>query len=307
MMKGLELSHAYYENVISPWLKETVPELTERVAAGLVGDGSECFGYDDEYSRDHEWGASVCLWLGRRDFQEYGEMLMEKWNSLPSQYFGFPVNRLPGRNGILETEDFFRKYLNKPSCPETVGEWLQIPEEWLACASNGQVFADPYGEFSSVWKDLRMGYPEDIRLKKIAFHCMQAGQAGQYNYPRLILREDCIAAELALAEFMKETMSIAYLLNGKYAPFYKWMHRGLRDLNILGNEISWHLKLLLKGGDRQGEIEEICELLIMEFHRQGISSEQDFYMVNQGKNIHDHIELEGLRRTDPWMGSINVA
>lgn len=305
-MKGMELSRAYYESMISPWLNEKVPELKSRIAAGLVGEGSECFGYDDEYSRDHDWGATVCLWLNDRDYQQYGKMLTEEWQKLPDRYMGFPVNRMPGRNGILETGGFFRRFLNKGSRLETIGDWMRVPESWLACASNGQVFDDPAGEFTAIWNDLRQGYPEDIRLKKIAYHCMQAGQAGQYNYPRLVLREDCIAAELALTEFMKEVMSLVYLLNGRYAPFYKWMHRGLQDLVILGNEISWHLKLLLKGADRQGEIEEICELLIMEFHRQGISDEQDFYLINQGRNIHEHIEVYALRQTDPWIGTANL-
>ena len=50
-MKGLELSRKYVEGIYLPFLKEEFPELLERMAIGLVGEGSECFGFDDEISR----------------------------------------------------------------------------------------------------------------------------------------------------------------------------------------------------------------------------------------------------------------
>lgn len=300
-MQGLELSYNYYNDIIKPFINDRFPELSDRIAVGLVGEGSDCFGYDDDLSKDHDWGTKICLWLSSEDYLKYGIKMAEQLNMLPKEYMNTPVLWIPGKTGVMETSSFFRKYLKKGTSPETVGEWLSIPEEWLAVASNGRVFQDPLGEFSSVWKDLRMGYPEDIRLKKIAYHCMLIGQSGQYNYPRLIQREEYVAAELAICEFMREVMAVVYLLNGKYAPFYKWMHRGLHYMSVLGNEIAWQLKLLLTGDDKQGQIEEICELLIMEFHRQEISEEQDFFMVSQGEDIHRHIQMEQLRNTDPWM------
>ena len=45
-MKGLELSRKFYETYGAPMLHEKFPELEDKLAIGLVGDGSECFGND---------------------------------------------------------------------------------------------------------------------------------------------------------------------------------------------------------------------------------------------------------------------
>jgi len=49
-MKGLELCEGYFREEGPPVLKREFGELFDRMAIGLVGDGSECYGYDDEIS-----------------------------------------------------------------------------------------------------------------------------------------------------------------------------------------------------------------------------------------------------------------
>ena len=71
-MKGMELSRLYYEEVCKPAIEKEAGELTERTAVGLVGEGSECYGYDDEISRDHDFGPSCCFWLTKEDYRIYG-------------------------------------------------------------------------------------------------------------------------------------------------------------------------------------------------------------------------------------------
>lgn len=105
-MNGLELSKLYFQDVIRPMLLEQFPNDFERIAAGLVGEGSECFGYDDEISRDHDWGAKVCLWLDSAEYQENGEILQRKLMHLPNTYQGYPVCWIPNRNGVLEISGF---------------------------------------------------------------------------------------------------------------------------------------------------------------------------------------------------------
>ena len=54
-MNGLELSRAFFEECGMPMLTEQFSDLMPFLAAGLFGSGSECFGYDDDVSRDHDF------------------------------------------------------------------------------------------------------------------------------------------------------------------------------------------------------------------------------------------------------------
>ena len=61
--KGLDLCEAFFEEYGLPMLQSEFPAYLPYIAAGLVGEGSECFGFDDEISRDHDFGPGFCLWL----------------------------------------------------------------------------------------------------------------------------------------------------------------------------------------------------------------------------------------------------
>ena len=67
-MKGLELCRAYYLRCAREELRRRFGARAERIAAGLAGEGSECLGFDDEISRDHDFGPGFCLWLADEDF-----------------------------------------------------------------------------------------------------------------------------------------------------------------------------------------------------------------------------------------------
>lgn len=311
-MKGLELSRLFYEEVVKPMLEHNFAELMPRIAAGLAGEGSQCFGFDDEISQDHDWGASVCLWLTAEDYALFGEQLQQALYSLPHGFRGYPVSWVPGRNGVLEIGSFYKKYLAVEDIPQTIGQWLHIPEHHLAVASNGEVFADPLGKFSAIRAELQKGYPEDIRKKLLAGRCMNIAQAGQYNYPRVLSRGDKAAAVLTEAEFMRNVCSAVYLLNNRYAPFYKWMPYGMNTLPILGQAVAKKFAELTaypQSGMQEEDyyvgkiqiMQEICSLLIAELRRQGLSDSFDASLIEHGLQVHGRIAHEGLRTTNPWM------
>ena len=306
-MKGMELSRLYYEKVCKPVIEKEAGELTERTAVGLVGEGSECYGYDDEISRDHDFGPSCCFWLTKEDYRIYGGKLREILDSLPKSFMSFPALKISewggGRRGVLNTESFYRKFTGKENGPETLDEWRMIPETNLSIVTNGSVFSDPLGEFTKIRNRLLEYYPEDIRLDKIASRCMKIAQSGQYNLGRCLKRGEFVAARIAEAEFINESIYMIYLLNKKYMPFYKWMHKDMRFLPILGKEVHNLLNNLIsiQNSEKPETAEKICGLIINELKIQGISENKSDFLLDHGPDIQRKISDESLRNSNPWI------
>ncbi len=316
-MTGLELSRAYYQEVGRPMLEAEFPGLLPRVAAGLAGEGSECLGFDDGISRDHDFGPGFCLWLTAGDFAQWGERLQAAYAALPGDFRGFPARkdnpRGGGRVGVMEISAFYRKFIGKEQPPASLMRWLYLPEEKLAAAVSGEVFSDPLGEFSNLRNALLAYYPEDVRIKKIAARAAVMAQSGQYNYARCMRRGESAAAALALGEFLKAAMSMLYLLNRAYAPYYKWMFRGLENLPRAGavrpllKELSetafqgeaWRARVenpYVNPLDRRVElIEEICRLVIAELQAQGLTGGSDDFLERHTGEIMERIRDPGLR------------
>ena len=268
-MKGLELSRRYWREVGRPALERDCPQVLESAAAGLAGEGSECFGYDDVISRDHDWGPGFCLWLDRETMARWGREAAAVYARLPPAFLGFrrlrPDPMSAGRVGVLETGAFYRRFFGLDRPPETLAEWRSLPETGLAAATNGAVFEDQNGTFTAFRRALLAYYPEDLRRKKLAARCALAAQSGQYNYARCRKRGDRVAALLALAQFIDHAQAAVFLLNRRYRPYYKWAQRALEDLPLLGRTVGPLLRGLAgEQEDKTGDIEAVSALLIGE-------------------------------------------
>ena len=237
-MQGLELSRAFFEEYGRPMLEAQFPQLLPLLAAGLFGAGSECFGFDDEVSRDHDFEPGFCLMLpGEETVDRRTEFLLERaYAKLPREFRGFrrPVVLPVGgaRRGVLRTGEFFRRTAGTESGELSLREWLTLPEQSLAEATNGELYFDNYGQVTAIREKLRY-FPEDVRLKRLAGQLLLMAQAGQYNYRRCLAHGEPGAAQLAIFEFAKSTVSAAFLLNRRYMPYYKWSFRALRQLPVL--------------------------------------------------------------------------
>lgn len=308
-MNGLELSRAYYEQYGEPMLREKFPQLMPLLAAGLAGSGSECWGYDDEISRDHDFEPGFSLFLPGEDVvdRRTAFALERAYAALPKEFMGLKRAMLApvggARHGVLRTADFFREKTGSVDGNLSLMEWLALPEYLLAEAVNGEIFADGLGEVTAIRDRLRHR-PADVRLKKLAGQLLLMGQSGQYNYRRCLLHGETGAAQLAVAEFVKSAMAAVFLLNDIYQPYYKWSFRAMRALPRLS--ITAELLEYLLTTDNEEEtasekyavMESVAADIIGELQAQGLTQavcgdlEKHAYSVNdrisdaQIRNLH---------------------
>lgn len=308
-MIGLELSETYFKEVGFPMLRKQFADYIDRMAAGLVGDGSECFGFDDSLSRDHDWGPGFCLWLTPKDYEIISSRLKSALAALPRSFAGFGPRQVSQwgdeRIGVFEINRFYQKFIGFDHMPSDLNEWLMIPENNLAACTNGKVFFDPLKEFTCLRKALLDFYPEDVRLKKIASRCMTIGQAGQYNLPRCIQRSDFFCAQYAETKFSADFISLIFLLNRKYAPFYKWMNRAVKGLPILGEWTHREVTVLISEPESEEKIKRVegmCATVINELKKQGLSYRDSSFMADHGPEIHNKIKDDRLRDLNVWVG-----
>ena len=276
-MKGLELAKAYYEAYGVPLLEGEFAPWQQRIAAGLCGHGSECFGFDDEISRDHDFEPGFCLWITDADEREFGFRLFRAYSKLPKAFDGVTVQNksLFGSDfkGVHTISQFYSFYIGE-HVPETNLEWLAIPDFYLAEATNGQVFRDPLGEFTRIRQAL-LERPEDVRLKKLGSCVFYMAQLGQYNYARCMAHGETAAAAVALADFCRYAAQAAFLLNRRYAPYYKWLFRGMAALPLLGEQAEQLTQLLSAPMEQKKNapvIERVCADFASVLRRQGVAA-----------------------------------
>ena len=301
-MKGLELSEKFYNEYGARMIHEDFSQFEKYIAVGLVGSGSECFGFDDDLSADHDFEPGFCLFIPGEELvdNKTAFALERAYSKLPKEFLGYKRNILSpvggNRHGVIRINDFLKEKTGTSDGVLSLMDWFFVPEQSLAELTNGKVFFDGLGVFTEIRERFKY-LPEDIRLKKIAGNLLLMGQSGQYNYNRCIERNDSAAAQLSVIEFVKSTINVIFLLNKTYAPYYKWSFKVLKEQKILC-EISDSLEYLISSGNGKTEakakseiIEQICELVACELINNRISeydgneSEKHAYSVNN--NISD--------------------
>lgn len=295
-VNGLALCREYYETYGKPMIEENFPQYADKIAVGLVGEGSDCFGFDDAFSTDHDWGPGFCMWVSDKTYEEIGEALQETYASLPKEYKGFVYKESQqgrGRRGVQRIHAFYESLLGKENCPKDwnalceagTGEagddekrngfrWAEISKHRLATAVNGQVFRDEEGTFTAIRNRLLTGYPERLRYLELAEAVAKFSQNLQYNYGRMIKRGDKASAQMILSDGVKEALKILYLIAGEYAPHDKWLWAGLRKKPAYSEILALLEKLLLEPAtDKKAQIEVIGEKIANLLYRKDLISD----------------------------------
>lgn len=336
-IQGLDLAKAYWEQVGRPMLEERYPQYRGRIAVGLMGHGSDCYGFDDAISRDHDFGPGFCLWLTSEDYQAIGDQLQKDYETLPAEFMGFGARtdsvRAKGSNrrvGVFEIGAFFESLTGYRQAPpeDHSHEWLLLDEATLAAATNGRIFADPLGQMLATRQGFK-AMPDDVRFCLISRRLGMIAQAGQYNLPRSLQRGDGAAAMLSINEFVQACASLIFLINNPltvgYLPYYKWTFAALRRLSgrmaTRLSDLTEQLEDILRlasaacyGGQGFGEggkgsrpaaervtklVESICARIVEELQAEGLTNSPETFLEWQRPYVEAHISSE-----DPILHSI---
>lgn len=239
----IENSRLFYEEKVAPMIKEKFGEYESRIAVGLSGEGSDCFAFDDDISRDHDFGTGVCLWLTDEDMALFGKALQEAYDAIVDEKErSYLTENLRKRRGVMTIHDFFSNILridcNTRECAMSTNQWMMLDHACLATAVNGEVFRDDLGAFTS-FRNLLLGYyPENIHRIRIAEKMHEYSASLQINYARCMTRKDTVSAQICRLRGMEAAMELFFLLKKVYPPYYKWMFRALQDVDEKGEFTS---------------------------------------------------------------------
>jgi len=314
-ISGLDLAAGFYERVAKNSLYECFEAFAPRMAIGLIGEGSECFGFDDEISTDHDFGPGFCIWLTREDYALIGNDLQKWYDNLPLSYKGYVRKNIhgAGRVGVFCMDDFFRYFTGYADASEIsdANALLAVSEEHIACLMNGRIFHDPSGEFSCRREAFYQAFTEKIWNIKLSYSLINLGKYGQYNYPRSMKRGDYVTAQMVLYKYVEELLKFVHYVNHVFPPYYKWLKKsasGLEKLAVLADltdaladfadgRAAWEEDNTGASDKIVGSIEIIAKLIVDECRISGLFEglnipEQELFLETYGKSLLSKITLE---------------
>jgi hypothetical protein len=244
---GLKLSQEFYAEIIRPILDGSFPGVAH--AAGLIGEGSEVLGFDDETSVDHNWGPRLMLFLFDEDHPLYSERIKHVLSEqLPCEFRGYPTNFSAPHPGI-DVSPVLQPVqggpVNHHVSVQTVGgfiiatlgfdirqplepaDWLSFSEQHLCTLTRGAVFHDEVGLNAA--RSRFTYYPRDIWLYLLAAGWNRIGQE-EHLMGRAGMAGDELGSALIGARLVRDVMRLCFLMEKTYAPYAKWFGSAFKRL-----------------------------------------------------------------------------
>jgi hypothetical protein len=276
VLPGSELARQFYADVVAPLLARAMPGL--RYAAGRLGSGSDVLGFDDEMSRDHDWGCRLTLLArgGDRDAVPEIRALLER--ELPDSYRGLPVrfpltwdSSLSHKIEVATVAEFALSRLGvDPTAELAAPDWLILTGQSVLEVIAGPVFADQTGELTAARATLRW-YPPDIERYVLAAGWQRLSQQ-MPMVGRTAERGDRLGSQLLSAQLAGDLVWLAFAMSRRWAPYAKWRGTAFQALPI-ATELAGPLTTATTAPgwrDRESGLAEACELLLAAQRARGL-------------------------------------
>ncbi|MCB6180054.1 DUF4037 domain-containing protein [Rhodobacter sp. Har01] len=235
-------SHDFWNEVVHPLLQVHFPQEAAQMAAGVFGYGSEVLRLDDEYSTDHHFGLRVNILLPETLMAAMGAEIEDGLAAhLPQVWRGRELREGYTRTkgvALASLEHHLRSTIGLDRAPQTLADWLAIPEEDITHIVAGEVWHDPSARFSAVRIALQAYYPEPVRLRRLAHWSRYFSGMGVYALKRALLRNNTLYASTTFARSLRWGVQMAFLLDRTYYPYDKWMTEMFHRLPRMGARLA---------------------------------------------------------------------
>ncbi|MFF1443561.1 DUF4037 domain-containing protein [Streptomyces sp. NPDC058295] len=275
-MPGLQLSHRFYDQVVAPSLGD-IPH-----SAGLLGDGSEVLGFDDEVSTDHDFGPRVQVFVAAEGDAAGVHRALEQ---LPEYFEGFPVvhrnaDRFDGAEHhqveVTTAARFFTERIGRdPAAGMGLADWLTSPTQRLATLVAGDVFHDPDGSLALRRGALRW-YPDDVWRYALAAAWLRVSQEEAFIGRTGAVGDD-LGSALVTARVARDLVRLAFLVERRWAPYGKWLGTAFARLPI-AERVGPHLRAAVSAGcwrEREAAVCAAQRELAVATNRLGLAEEVD--------------------------------
>jgi hypothetical protein len=228
---GAALSRLYYDEVVWPAVAAHWPGLLH--AAGRLGSGSEVLGFDDDMSRDHDFGLRVNLLVPRG---VTGQIDVYLDSVLPDAFHGYPIRfattwdpQVRHRVQVDDVRTFVasRTGINAAD-PLSVPDWLSLTGQAVLEVTAGPVFVDTAGELTSARRRLAW-YPDDLWAYVVATDWARMAQELPF-VGRTADRGDDLGSRVISSRLVAVAMHLAHLLERRWPPYPKWTGTSLTRL-----------------------------------------------------------------------------
>src|SRR5581483_998800 len=99
----IDISHAFFDEIVKPVLEREFPAATAQTAFGVFGYGSEVLRLDDDFSRDHHWGIRINALMPDAVYREHESAILQAVGAqMPSTWQGHALREGFTRSGGLE-------------------------------------------------------------------------------------------------------------------------------------------------------------------------------------------------------------
>ncbi|MEM7800904.1 MAG: DUF4037 domain-containing protein, partial [Chloroflexota bacterium] len=242
-------SERYFYKAVKPILDRHYPDLP--YTAGLIGDGSEVLGYDDQMSTDHDWGPRLLLFLDPEDHNRLSTELNGRLaTELPYVFEGVPTSFTPPDPNDHNTQQLepiesgpvhhrvklykLRHYLYNQLGIDVekqmaASDWVSVSEQRLLSVTAGKLFVDQLG-LEEIRSRLAY-YPRDVWLYLLAAGWTRIGQE-EHLMGRAGVVGDEIGSALIAARLVRDIMRLFFFMEKRYAPYAKWFGTAFKSLRV---------------------------------------------------------------------------